>query len=79
MDSRKQDTRNKIQLGGLVIKAGLTEEETAVLLGAFLTIAGELSGPDAEITKRRYRRLGDQAFSADAKPLDTRERSAPAY
>jgi hypothetical protein len=32
---RKTDTRRKIQLGGLIIKAGLASEEPAVLLGMF--------------------------------------------
>jgi len=30
---RKADTRHKIQLGGLIVKAGLAAEEPAVLLG----------------------------------------------
>ena len=49
MDARKADTRNKIQLGGLIVKAGLAEEPAAVLLGLLLEAAGTLSGPgDAE-------------------------------
>ena len=36
MDARKADTRNKIQLGGLIVKAGLAEEPAAVLLGLLL-------------------------------------------
>ena len=42
MDARKADTRNKIQLGGLIVKAGriagidLGAEEPAVLLGLLL-------------------------------------------
>ena len=64
-DERKQDTRHKIQLGGLVTKAGLAEEDTAVLLGAFLSVSAELTGPEREIARRRYRRLGDQVFTAD--------------
>src|SRR5215470_16785006 len=35
---RKADTRRKIQLGGLIVKAGLAGEEPAVLLG--MLIAG---------------------------------------
>ena len=33
MIDRKADTRRKIQLGGLIVKAGLDEEPAAVLLG----------------------------------------------
>ncbi len=61
-DERKADTRNKIQLGGLVIKAGLGDKDTAVLLGAFLEAAEALSGPDATAIERRFRRRGDAAF-----------------
>ena len=32
MDARKLDTRRKIQLGGLIVKAGLAEEPAAVPL-----------------------------------------------
>lgn len=76
MEDRRQDTRNKIQLGGLVIKAGLAEEETAVLLGAFLTMAQELAGPEAASARRRYRRLGDQAFAAGENEVEPSDRSA---
>ena len=37
-DDRKADTRRKIQLGGLLVKAGLDQEDKTVLLGA-LTLA----------------------------------------
>lgn len=65
MDARKQDTRNKIQLGGLVIKAGLGEEETAVIFGALLLTAEAINGPEGEAAKRRFRREGDRVFSAE--------------
>ena len=32
-DDRKKDTREKIQLGGLIVKAGLRYEKRALLLG----------------------------------------------
>ena len=63
MDIRRQDTRNKIQLGGLVIKAGLAEEETAIILGALVLAAEAINGPEGEIAKRRFRRVGDRVFS----------------
>ena len=47
MDARKADTRNKIQLGGLIVKAGLAREPAAVLLGLLLEAAKTLSGPGA--------------------------------
>ena len=38
-DNRKRDTREKIALGGLIVKAGLRETNAAVLLGALLEVA----------------------------------------
>ena len=45
MDARKADTRNKIQLGGLIVKAGLAEEPAAVLLGLLLEAAERFPAP----------------------------------
>ena len=36
-DQRKADTRHKIQLGGLVIKAGLGQIDAMALLGLLVT------------------------------------------
>ena len=44
---RRRDTRRKIQLGGLVIKAGLAEEEPAVILGLLAAAKRVLSGAHA--------------------------------
>lgn len=38
-DDRKKDTREKIALGGLVVKAGLREADRAFLLGVLLEAA----------------------------------------
>jgi hypothetical protein len=62
MDTRKQDTRRKIQLGGLIIKAGLAEEEAAVILGALLSAADALSGSDGEAARERFQQSGTRAF-----------------
>ena len=62
-DRRKQETRKKITLGGLVVKAGLADAPPALLLGALL----ELAKLDA--ANPRYRQLladGRAAFAADA-------------
>jgi hypothetical protein len=59
---RRQDTRRKIQLGGLVIKAGLADEEPAVILGLLAAAKRVLSGPHAADSRRRWKELGDQAF-----------------
>lgn len=63
MNARKQDTRNKIALGGLVVKSGLSEEETAVVLGALVLASNALKGPKSEATRARFKAAGDAAFS----------------
>jgi hypothetical protein len=77
MDARKQDTRNKIQLGGLVIKAGLGEEATAVILGALVVTAETMAGPDGEAARRRFRRVGDRVFAEDQKSVAAGRRDGP--
>ncbi len=67
MIDRKADARRKIQLGGLIIKAGLDEEPAAVLLGLLLEAAGTLSGPGAGIAQRRWREAGEAALSTSGR------------
>jgi hypothetical protein len=67
MDARKLDTRNNIQLGGLVIKAGLAEEDAAVLLGILVSAAEALAEPDGDFARQRFRRTGDRVFTKDQK------------
>ena len=60
---RKRDAHEKIQLGGVVIKAGLRTVDKAVLLGALLEVAALDPGSD------RYQRLkekGHEAFQREA-------------
>ena len=59
---RRQDTRRKIQLGGLVIKAGLADEQPAVILGLLTAAKRVLSGQNAADSRRRWKELGDKAF-----------------
>jgi Conjugal transfer protein TraD len=63
MAERKADTRAKIMLGSLVTKAGLADEDSAVILGILTLAADALSAPGGEIARRRFRHAGDQAFS----------------
>jgi hypothetical protein len=65
---RRERTRHLIELGGLVQKAGLVElidDDRAVLLGAFLTIAAKLQNEDREQTIALWRRHGKRAFADD--------------
>ncbi|MDH6268252.1 hypothetical protein M2360_003657 [Rhizobium sp. SG_E_25_P2] len=62
-DARKKDTREKIQLGGLIVKAGLRYEKRALLLGALIDIARRIKGDDGE--RSRLTKLGVEAFDND--------------
>ena len=63
-NERKADTRRKIQLGGLVIKAGLAAEDAAVLLGMLASGAKVLNGPSATDSRRRWKEIGDRLFGS---------------
>lgn len=63
--NRRARTRHLIELGGLVVKAGLIEltgDDRAVLLGAFLEIADTLAGENDEQTIALWWRRGSRAF-----------------
>lgn len=62
---RRERTRQLIELGGLVQKAGLIElsdDDRAVLLGAFLAVAAKLQGEEREQSLTLWRRRGGRAF-----------------
>jgi hypothetical protein len=62
---RRERTRHLIELGGLVQKAGLvelTDDDRAVMLGAFLAIAAELQGEGREQAVALFRRRGQREF-----------------
>lgn len=65
MNARREDARRKIQLGGLVIKAGMGDYPASVILGALTLAAGALSGSNADANKARFEAAGDAAFSDD--------------
>jgi hypothetical protein len=65
---RRERTRHLIELGGLVQKAGLvelTDDDRAVLLGAFLAVAAKLQGDKREEAITLWRRRGKRAFEDD--------------
>ena len=62
---RKEDTRKKIALGGLVKKAGLAEEPSAVILGLLLEAAELLQDESAREARTRWKVRGDLAFTKD--------------
>ena len=62
-EDRKRDTREKIQLGGLIVKAGLRYEKRALLLGLLLDGAGRIRVDAAE--RERLIAIGTKAFADD--------------
>jgi len=63
-DERKKDTREKIQLGGLVVKAGLRDVDKAVILGALLEAAERLKD---QTVRARFEARGKEAFGNGGK------------
>ncbi|MCZ4431952.1 type IV conjugative transfer system coupling protein TraD [Agrobacterium sp. SOY23] len=63
-EARKKDTREKIELGGLIVKAGLRYQKRALLLGALIDIARRIEGNEGE--RARLIAIGAEAFSNDA-------------
>lgn len=62
--ARKRDAREKIQLGGLVVKAGLRGEDRAAILGALVDTAARLG----DATERaRLTAIGKAIFDNDSK------------
>ena len=64
---RRERTRHLIELGGLIQKAGLvelTDDDRAVLLGAFLAIADKLESQEREQAITLWRRRGNRAFDS---------------
>jgi len=64
---RKQDTRRKIQLGGLIKKAGLDRETTAVLYGLLLEAQEKLQSAEAKSIRLEWRIKGDIALTSEQK------------
>ena len=63
-DARKKDAREKIELGGLIIKAGLRYEKRALLLGALIELKQKLGADNGE--RQRLTAIGAEAFSDDS-------------
>ena len=66
---RRERTRHLIELGGLVVKAGLvdlTDDDRATLYGAFLSVAAKLQGEERDNALALWQRKGKRAFEAEA-------------
>ncbi len=62
-DARKKDTREKIELGGLIVKAGLRYEKRALLMGALIDVARRI---DDDGERSRLTAIGAEAFGDDS-------------
>ncbi len=77
--SRRERTRHLIELGGLVVKAGLDTlagDDRAVLYGAFQAVADRLSGGDREQALLLWGRRGHRAFETETRTSDA-DRNEP--
>lgn len=63
---RKADAQRKIQLGGLVVLAGLADLDKGVLLGGLLAIADQLKGDQRDQFIGRAKARGDHLLNEQA-------------
>ena len=73
---RKRDTREKIQLGGLVVKAGLRSADRAVILGALVDLARRT---DNQTEWARLRAIGKAAFGNDMEETRAHNSASSTY
>ena len=74
--TRRERTRQLIELGGLVAKAELVEltgDDRAVIYGALLTVAERLRSDTSDQSRALWKRRGHQAFEAEVAARDGTE------
>ncbi|MGL4236376.1 conjugal transfer protein TraD [Tabrizicola sp.] len=67
---RRKRTRHLIELGGLVVKAGildLTDDDRALIYGALIWMAEKLQSAQAEHARAVWTAKGKHTFEADRK------------
>ena len=65
---RRKRTRHLIELGGLVVKAGIVEitgDDRALIYGALLWMAQKLQSEQGEHAREVWAEKGKSAFEAD--------------
>ncbi|MCK9553021.1 conjugal transfer protein TraD [Aquamicrobium sp.] len=65
---RRRRTRHLIELGGLVVKAGLvdlTGDDRAMIYGALLWVADKLNSEDGERARELWAGKGKEAFEEE--------------
>ena len=78
---RRKRTRHLIELGGLVVKAGivdLTGDDRATIFGALLWSADKLKSDQGERARALWTAKGKQAFEADPATHKGTDRTVPA-
>ena len=78
---RRKRTRHLIELGGLVVKAGvvdLTGDDRDMIYGALLWMADKLKSDQSERARALWAAKGKQAFEADTATHHGTDRSVPA-
>lgn len=79
---RRERTRQLIELGGLVVKAGLvelTDDDRVTLYGAFIAVAARLRGEEREQALALWHRRGKRAFASEAEGGDAINDPRPAH
>jgi hypothetical protein len=77
---RRKRTRHLIELGGLVMKAGvvdLTGDDRTIIYGALLWMADKLRSGQGEQARVLWAAKGKQAFEADPTAHKGTDRSDP--
>jgi len=78
---RRKRTKHLIELGGLVLKAGivdLTGDDRATILGALIWMAEKLRSDDGEYARQLWAGKGKEAFVA-ALPAGAYDRTLPQH
>jgi len=76
---RRKRTRHLIELGGLVVKAGIVNligDDRAMIFGALLWIADKLQSEHGEHARSLWTAKGKQAFVADPATHNGTDRTA---
>ena len=76
---RRKRTRHLIELGGLIVKAGLvdlTGDDRATIFGALIWMADKLKSEERERALTRWAEKGKSAFEAEH-PADARNKPEP--
>ncbi|MFE3838801.1 conjugal transfer protein TraD [Pseudogemmobacter sonorensis] len=74
---RRKRTRHLIELGGLVVKAGIVDligDNRAIIYGAMIWIAEKLNSEDRERARKLWAGMGKEAFAAE-RPADAHDRT----